>query len=140
MTQPLIINSPMTTPPPVGKLSILQHLVGSYKLWIDIKNHIPISVRHTLAGKIEHLPLETLEHVFIAQYSKREKKISVLQSALTSWDTFKFFLQIAWETKNLPTKHYEHISLEANTIGKMLWSWKQSLENKTPASAGDYQQ
>lgn len=54
------------------------------------------------------------------------------------FDTLKFFTQILWETKNLSEKHYELISLELQKIGKMLWSWKNGIESKTPTRAGEH--
>jgi len=108
-------------------LNILQHLIISYKLWHELKIHIPKNARYTLAEKIDSLFIETLECIFTAQYLKREQKSPILQTANTKFDTLKFFLQILWETKNIPTKHYELISVQFGEIGKMLGGWLRKI-------------
>ncbi len=66
--------------------------------------------------------------MFRAQYSKREHKLPILQTANTKFDALKFFLQILWETKNLSTKHYELLSLQFAEIGKMLGGWLKKID------------
>lgn len=116
----------------------MQHLISSYKYWFELKNHIPKTARYTLAGKVESLFVEVLELIFIAQYLPKEQKLPILRKAIMKFDTLKFFTQILWETKNLSEKHYELISLELQKIGKMLWSWKNGIESKTPTRAGEH--
>ncbi len=115
------------TPPPIGKLSILQHLISSYKVWHELKNHIPKNARYTLGEKIDRYFIDTLELLFFAQYAQKGQKLPALQKANTKFDTLKFFLQILWETKNFSAKHYELISVQFNEIGKMLGGWLKKL-------------
>ncbi len=106
-------------------------MISSYKLWHELKIHIPKNARYTLAEKVDLLFVETLECMFTAQYAKREHKLPILQTANTKFDTLKFFLQILWETKNLSTKHYELISVQFGEIGKMLGGWLRKIDTET---------
>ncbi len=124
-------NSPFKTPPS-GNLSILEHLVTSYKLWHEIKNHIQKSSRYTLGEKIDILFMETLELIFIAQYLSKIQKLPALQKANTKFDALKFFLKILWEIKAIENKHFILVSEQLNKVGRMLGGWLKKLEAEAP--------
>jgi hypothetical protein len=115
-------------PPPSGNLSILEHLVASYKLWHEIKSHIQKSSRYTLGEKIDNLFIETLELIFIAQYLSKPQKLPALEKANTKFDALKFFLRILWEIDDISKKQYLVISEKLNEIGRMLGGWLRKLE------------
>ena len=72
--------------------------------------------------------METIELIFITQYLKKEQKTPALQKTNTKFDTLKFFLQLLWETKGIPTKQYAMMAEKLNEVGKMLGGWlKQAL-------------
>ncbi|MEK7555107.1 MAG: four helix bundle protein, partial [Patescibacteria group bacterium] len=118
-------------PPPVGKLSILQHLVASYKLWHEYMPHIPKTSRYTLGEKIDACFIETLELLFFAQYAKKEQRLPTLQKANVKFDSLKFFLQLLWETNGISAKQYANISKHLVDIGKMLGGWLRRVEAET---------
>ena len=111
-----------------GNLSILQHLIASYKLWHEIKVHIQKSSRYTLGEKIDSLFLETLEAIFVAQYISKAQKLPALQKANTKFDALKFFLMILWEVGDLGQKQYAVLSEKLHTIGNMLGGWLRKAE------------
>ncbi len=122
------------SPPPIGNLSILQHLINSYKAWNELRHHLPKQTRYTLAEKVDILFIETLECIFKAQYASAHEKLIILKTANSKFDTLKFFLQLLWETKSLSNRHYELLSAQLAVIGKMLGGWlKQSLKQNSPA-------
>jgi hypothetical protein len=86
-----------------------------------------------LGGKIEDYFLSLLENIFISIYLPREQKTLRLVIAISKLDGVKFFLQIAWENKCIPTQKYLILSAQLDEIGRMLGGWKKGLENKTPA-------
>ena len=50
-------------------------------------------------------------------------------------DLLKFFLYVAWDTKDIDNKKYISISEELNELGRMLGGWERKMESikKTPA-------
>ena len=115
-------------PPPVGNLSILEHLVSSYKLWHSYSPHIPKTARYTLAEKIDRVFLETIELLFAASKSAKRVKLDALQQASVKFELLKFLLQILWEIRALDNSKYAVLAEPLNHIGKMLGGWiRQTL-------------
>jgi hypothetical protein len=73
-----------------------------------------------------------LENIFISIYLPPEIKVARLIIAISKLDGVKFFLQIAWENKCIPSEKYSTLSEKLDEIGKMLGGWKKGLEKKTP--------
>ena len=88
--------------------------------------------RRTIGEKIEGYFLELLENIFVSQYLSGENKINRLTISISKLDGVKFFLQISWENKCLPTEKYITLSTQLDEIGRMLGGWKKGLEIKTP--------
>lgn len=47
-------------------------------------------------------------------------------------DILRFFIQIAWENKLIPTGQYIELTNSLREIGKQLGGWKKGLETKLP--------
>jgi len=122
-------------PPPNKIVPITQRLVGCYKLWRNIFEHIPRRSKFTIGSKIDSVFLEIIELTFIASYSSHEQKIPHLETAIKKMDLLKFFLYVAWDTKDIDNKKYISISEELNELGRMLGGWERKMESikKTPA-------
>ena len=95
-------------------------------------NSFPKVYRYTLGEKIENYFLSLLENIFISIYLPPEQKILKLTTAISKLDGVKFFLQIAWENKCVPTEKYLTLSTQLDEVGRMLGGWKKGLEKKTP--------
>ncbi len=62
----------------------------------------------------------------------------MLGKTISRLDILKFFLQIAWENKLIPTEKYAEFSKRFEEIGRMLGGWKKGLsEKKTPANQSE---
>jgi len=121
-------------PPPVRTtLTIIQHLIATYKLWHEFLPHIPKDSRYTLGIKIDGLFVEMIELIFIASYLSKNQKIPYVQKAIAKLDLIKFFLQITWEIKALDNKKYIILSEKLNEIGKMLGGWYRQLSKENLA-------
>lgn len=105
---------------------------GSYTLWFKILADFPKTYRHNLGGKIEGYFLELLENIFVSLYLSGDKKIQRLVVCISKLDGIKFFLQLAWENKCIPTEKYTALSAHLDEVGRMLGGWKKGLEAKTP--------
>ena len=70
---------------------------------------------------------------FSCLYLPPEPKAALLGRVISRMDTLKFFVQLAWESKLIPTKDYAAFSEKLEEIGKMLGGWRKGLQNKTPA-------
>jgi len=92
----------------------------AYKLWQDSFQHFPKKSRFTLGSKIDACFVETLEFIFLASITPREKKLPYLERAGAKFDLLKFFLQLAWEIKALDTNKYALLTEPLNSIGKMI--------------------
>ena len=122
-------NNVSSNPPPqLFGLSIIQKLVGIYKLWHEIVHNFSKDSRYTLGAKIDSLFLEVIENIIKAGYSDKAEKQIFLKRASAKLDLVKFFLQIAWEIKSLDNKKYINISEKLNEVGKMLGGWLKSVK------------
>ena len=109
-------------------MSIIQRLIGTYKLWQEYIRHFPKKSRYTLGGKIDALFIETVELMFTASYLTKEKKLPYIQKAMSTFDLLKFFLQVAWETESLDNKKYVALSEPLGEIGRMLGAWYKQAQ------------
>lgn len=94
--------------------------------------NISKSHRQTIGAKIDKLLLDTLYIVYRATYSAGIRKIELLTEANTRNDLVKFFLTVMWECKIIDDKKYVRISKILVEAGKMLFGWKEYLQNKNP--------
>ncbi len=101
-------------------------------MWFKLVTNFPKTYRYNLGAKIEGYFLELLENIFSSQYLSGEQKINRLMICISKLDGVKFFLQLAWENKCLPTDKYAELSAHLDGIGRMLGGWKKGMENKTP--------
>jgi hypothetical protein len=85
-----------------------------------------------LGQKIEQAFLDVLELTFTASYLPPESKVIVLSRAISRLDVLKFFLQLAWESKFIPTNKHAELTQKLGEIGRQLGGWKKGLQTKTP--------
>ena len=107
---------------------MLQKSVEACKLWQAYHVHFPRLTKYTLGGKIDTLFTDFIELLLFAGYASREQKAAVIAKANAKFDSLKFFLQVAWETKNLDHKKYTTLSTPLGEVGRMLGGWRKSLE------------
>ncbi|MDP2951019.1 MAG: four helix bundle protein [bacterium] len=105
----------------------------AYQLWLAIYKNFPKTERFGLGQKISSLFIETLELNFIALYLPPEQKIVMLGKTISRLDVLKFFIQIAWENKLIPTDKFVMLSQQLDEVGRMLGGWRRGLQSKTPA-------
>lgn len=91
---------------------------------------MPKLSRFTLGVKIDTLFIDTVEFVLLAGYAPRSQKLSIIKRASSKLDTLKFFLQLAWEIKNLDNSNYLAIANPLIEAGKMLGGWQRQLEKE----------
>ena len=77
--------------------------------------------------------LSMLEYSYASAYLPPNQKIVLLGKTISKLDILKFFLQLAWEGKLIPTEKYADLSERLEEIGRMLGGWKKGLLSKTPA-------
>lgn len=103
----------------------------SYNIWLVIHRNFPKVERLGLGQKIERAFLDTLELTFCLSYLPPEQKIALLGKAISKFDVVKFFMQLAWESKLIPTDKYSDLILRLEEIGRQLGGWKKGLQIKT---------
>jgi hypothetical protein len=111
---------------------VLLNLKDAYRFWLPLHRNLPKTERFGLGQKIEQSLLEAIELVFCASYLAPEQKIPLLTRAISRLDVVKFFTQLAWESKLIPTDKYSELILKFEEIGRMLGGWRKGLLNKTP--------
>ncbi|MEK7669494.1 MAG: four helix bundle protein [Patescibacteria group bacterium] len=111
----------------------MEKLKEGYKVWQQILPHISKSHRQTIGVKIDKLLLDTLDIVYRATYSTGTRKIELLTEANTRNDLAKFFLTVMWECKIIEDKKYIRVSKILVEAGKMLFGWKEYMQNKNPS-------
>lgn len=98
-----------------------------YKLWYEVKDHLPKKSRFTLGTKIDVIFNNILELIFIAGNLPKDQKLPYLQKAISQFDLLKFFFRVAWEIKALDNRKYLLISEPLVEIGKMLGGWQRNI-------------
>jgi len=119
------------TPPPRELPRVILDIKATYQLWLTLHRDFPKVERLGLGQKIEQTFLETLELTFCLSYLSPEHKLPMLNKAITKLDILKFFTQIAWETKLIPTNKYSELLEKLATIGRQFGGWKKGLQIKT---------
>ena len=66
---------------------------------------------------------------FSCVYLSPDPKILLLGKVISKLDTLKFFAQLAWEGKLIPSEKYVELSEGLEEIGKMLGGWRKGLQN-----------
>lgn len=107
--------------------------MAAYKLWHALVQNFRRTSRYTLGAKIDSLLLEVIENTVAASYLPIHEKSSVLAKSISKLDFVKFFLEVAWEIKELDSKKYIAVSEKLDEAGRMLGGWKKGLEKKTLA-------
>ncbi|KKR32109.1 MAG: hypothetical protein UT65_C0008G0009 [Parcubacteria group bacterium GW2011_GWF2_39_8b] len=102
----------------------------AYRLWLPIHRDFPKVERFGIGQKIEQSFLDLLELTFASVYLAQEQKILMLSRSIAKLDNLKFFMQLAWESKLIPTEKYAVISGEFENIGQQLGSWRKGLLEK----------
>jgi hypothetical protein len=102
----------------------------TYLFWNSIHKNFPRVERLGLGNKIEQSFLSVLELTFLLSYAPIDQKIALITRAISKLDVVKFFSQLAWEAKLIPTKKYSEFSIKLEEMGRQLGGWKKGLETK----------
>lgn len=92
--------------------------------------------RFGIGGRIDMLLLDLLETLRKASFANTASKPVLLGSALGTGDSLRFFLQVAWESKLIPSTQYEELASAVEEIGRMTGGWRKGLLAKTPPGKG----
>ena len=117
---------------PRGLPQVILKQKECYRLWLILYRNFPKVERFGIGNKIEQTFLDVLEFTFCLSYLSPDHKIPILNKSITKLDIVKFFTQLAWESKLIPTEKYTELSEKLEEIGRMLGGWKKGLEKKTP--------
>ena len=99
---------------------------------------MPKSERFGLGQKIDQLFINLLELLHQASFSSASAKISLLGDVLVIIDSIRFFVQLGWELKLIPTNQFSSLGKDVERIGKMVGGWRKGLLKKTsPSEAGE---
>lgn len=113
----------------------------AYQYWQVLHRNFPKTERFGIGQKISQTFIEVLELSFTASYLPPDQKVILLGKTISRLDILKFFLQLAWENKLIPSEKYADLSQKLEEVGRMLGGWKKGLlQKKTPAKfAGEIQ-
>ena len=81
--------------------------------------------------------MDVVESIYIANYQPAPQKLPYVEQAIRRLDLLKFFIQVAWEAKDVDHKQYINISEPLSEIGRMLGSWRNNIQakkQKTPTA------
>jgi hypothetical protein len=121
-----------TTPPPREAPIVLLKEKEAYQYWLTLHRDLPKVERLGLGQRVEQAFLDVLELTFTSSYLPPESKIIVLGRTISRLDVLKFFLQLAWESKVIPTNKHAELTQKLGDIGRQLGGWKKGLQTKTP--------
>ncbi|MFC1656938.1 four helix bundle protein [Patescibacteria group bacterium] len=114
---------------------VIEHLKNAYKRWILIERNLPKCERFGLGQKIDFLFTDLLDVLQKASFSPIESKITLLGQSLSIIDSLRFFVQLCWELKLIPSKQFTVIGEEIEEIGKMVGGWRKGLITKNSTKA-----
>lgn len=73
--------------------------------------------------KIDNLFIELLETTLTAKYTRREEKMSFLNTISRKLDNLKFFVTLLWEAKGINAGNYGQLAQKLFNAGTMLGGW-----------------
>lgn len=123
------MNTPSPRPPPraaAPELLVLQHAEDLATFVLQRTPRWPKSTRFVLQRRIEELCLLTVEEIVAARYQARER-LARLDAVNLQLERARFVLRIAAAARICPANHYEAIATRIDTIGRMLFGWRQRL-------------
>lgn len=120
-----------TSNPPNGP-AVLMRAKEAYTEWLSVSLNLAKPIRCGIGTKIENCFLEVLECIFLGWYASGIKRTSFVVKATERLDVLKFFLTTLWENKILSTGFYSSLITKLYEIGRMLYKWRLSCEEKTP--------
>ncbi|HBU24676.1 MAG TPA: hypothetical protein DEB07_00375 [Candidatus Moranbacteria bacterium] len=124
-------------PPPPTLPVVIQKEKEAYQFWLALHRNFPKIERFSIGQKIEQSYLAVLELTFTAAYLPPDQKIILLGKTISQLDILKFFAQLAWESKLIPTDKFTELSTRLEEIGRMLGGWRKGLQSKTlPQNSG----
>lgn len=109
-------------------------MLAVYKTWYSYRDGIPKRSRYTLGDKIDARFIQVLELLQVASYQNAIEKLPTLERALSSIDTLKFLLRIAWELRVFDDKKYATLSKDLDEVGRQVGGWRRGLQTKTPGN------
>ena len=127
---------PISPPPNVPSLPILNTASEAYKLWYSYLLHFPKLNRYTLGSKADSIFVDVLELILVAGSTSRQHKLLIVQRANIKLDLLKFFLKLLWELKVLDNSKYQQLSVPISEIGRMIGGWQKQLLKETPPNNG----
>ena len=92
---------------------------------LDRTMKFPKSVRFTLAGRMDNLALDILEHIVEARYSSGRRKAEVLQRADLALARLRALVRLSHARRHLDHRGYEHVSRGLDEAGRMLGGWRR---------------
>lgn len=104
----------------------------AYAEWLTVSVHLPKPIRCGIGSKVESCFLEMLECIFLGWYATGERKMILATKAAERLDVLKFFLTTIWENKIVSTGFYASLIEKLYEVGRMLYQWRHSCEEKLP--------
>lgn len=118
-------NSKLSFPP------VVEHLKNAYKQWILIERNLPKCERFGIGQKVDNLFTDLLDILQKASFSPIDSKVALPGQSLSVIDSLRFFIQLCWELKLIPSKQFTLVGQEIEDIGKMAGGWRKGLLTKT---------
>lgn len=100
-----------------------------YKNWQTVQKNIPKINRYSLGIKIDTYFVHILEMINYAQFG--ERKFIYLEKGVIQNNILKSLLSVLFEIGSISEEKYLEICKDLEEIGKMLYSWKLKVKNKT---------
>lgn len=117
-------------------MPVLEKLKQAYLLWHDYHSTLAKTHRYSLGQRIDDFFIQAIEAIATAGFLSKQEKMPYVRLAIRKIDTIKVLLMILWESKSLDNKKYAALSVEIDTVGKMLGGWNGQLQKQnSPESA-----
>jgi len=111
-------------------LPVLEKLKQAYLLWHNYHGILAKTHRYSLGQRIDDLFIQAIEAIAAASFLSKQEKIPYVRLAIRKIDTIKILLMIVWESKSLDTTKYATLSVEIDSVGKMLGGWNGQLQKQ----------
>ncbi len=108
-----------------------------YKQWMIIHRKIPRTERFGIGLRIDNAFLDLMTSLRRAMFSRPERKIPLLEIALSKIDDIRFFTQLLWETKLISNEQLTAFGKGLESIGNDTGAWRKGVIAKTSATGAE---
>lgn len=118
--------------PPLRVLPVLAKIQNFYKDWIPVHRKVPRTERFGIGARMDAALLDLLMTIRRAGFASGERKIALLEVAISKIDDIRFLFQLFWEIGLISNEQFARFAEKIQEVGKDVGGWRRGVISKTP--------